>query len=129
MCPCFHSYFCILVSRLSDQAEGAYFLVINICLLVFRLPRAQHDEPVSFPVFLSGFVSAYTLALHVGFLLGNGFHAVSTNSRKIMQLYLWAKIVFSSLTLMETSVMLSSVLSQQGTGDTGTGSSAYAAAV
>lgn len=124
-------------------------MVVNLCILGFRMPVARDTDPKSlqpFPTFLAGYVQAYTLGLHVGFLLGNGLHAVHTNrcvalssfrpracglprsfhllrlpapcsprcwfcSPKIMQLYFWAKCVFSSLTLLETGAMIVSVLS------------------
>jgi hypothetical protein len=55
---------------------------------------------------MHGYIEAYTVALHYGWILGNGFHGVNTSSRKCLQLFMWAKIVFGTLFACESIGMI-----------------------
>src|SRR5690349_648727 len=90
--------------------EVVFWLIYNISIFVYRLPDSEASPSISsssyFPWFMHGYIEAYTVALHYGWILGNGFHGVNTSSRKCLQLFMWAKIVFGTLFACESIGMI-----------------------
>lgn len=107
---------------------------------IHRMVPGSHESavvivsaaPLPFSQFVHGFVGAYTMAIHVGWLLGeraneglhcsltgtslswfgscsfagNGLHAVNANSLESLNLFMWAKFVFGALAWLEALSML-----------------------
>jgi hypothetical protein len=50
-------------------SEVILYVIFNILVLKHRLPLAT-QAPLPYSVFVSGFISSYTMAIHLGWLIG-----------------------------------------------------------
>lgn len=51
------------------KLEVALYVMANVGVLWYRLPLAS-QHPLPYSIFIAGFISAYTMGIHLGWLTG-----------------------------------------------------------